>query len=164
MAITGSSKSSSNLNQFLNYTGFGAPSLGVAKVFVINDPSLPLKSYKEVLIRLKESLESNPNGLPFNRIILSDKCGILLRQYIKYNLYDRLSTRPYLTSFEKIWITFQLLKSFQWCHQRGIYHGDLKLENILITSFHWILLTDFAPFKPTRVPEVISWLIDYLIS
>ena len=154
MAITGKS---SNLNQAaLNYTGFGPPSLGVAKVFVINDPSLPLKSYKDLLIQLKESLESNPNALPFNRIILSDKSGILLRQYIKYNLYDRLSTRPYLTFFEKKWITYQLLKSFQWCHQRCINHGDVKLENILITSFNWILLTDFAPFKPTRVPEVIS--------
>lgn len=29
----------------------------------------------------------------------------------------------------------------------------LQLENILITSWNWILLSDFASFKPTYLPE-----------
>lgn len=28
-----------------------------------------------------------------------------------------------------------------------------QLENILITSWNWILLSDFASFKPTYLPE-----------
>lgn len=29
----------------------------------------------------------------------------------------------------------------------------MQLENILITSWNWILLSDFASFKPTYLPE-----------
>jgi len=28
-----------------------------------------------------------------------------------------------------------------------MYHGDIKLENIMVTSWNWVYLTDFAPFK-----------------
>jgi phosphoinositide-3-kinase regulatory subunit 4 len=52
-----------------------------------------------------------------------------------------------------LWITFQLLSALAECHQRGIYHGDIKMENVLVTSWNWILLSDFANFKPTHLPE-----------
>ena len=31
-------------------------------------------------------------------------------------------------------------------------HGDIKSENILVTSSLWVYLTDFAPFKPVELP------------
>lgn len=34
-----------------------------------------------------------------------------------------------------------------------ICHGDIKSENVLITSWNWVLLTDFAHFKPAHLPE-----------
>lgn len=46
-----------------------------------------------------------------------------------------------------------MLKGLQWCHGQRICHGDIKLENILITSNLWVLITDFAPFKPTTLPD-----------
>src|SRR5687768_6269113 len=76
--------------------GQQTPALAVAKVFVIHDPSLPIKKYKDKLDRLKDLLAGNTNALPFTRIILNDKAGILLRQFVRYSLYDRLSTRPFL--------------------------------------------------------------------
>lgn len=68
-------------------------------------------------------------------------------------MYDRVSTRPFLTTTEKKWITFQVLCALHQCHKQKICHGDIKLENILITSWNWILLSDFASFKPTFLPE-----------
>lgn len=44
-------------------------------------------------------------------------------------------------------ISFDYFIMFQICH------GDIKLENILVTSWHWVLLSDFASFKPTHLPE-----------
>ncbi|PNF29120.1 hypothetical protein B7P43_G12623, partial [Cryptotermes secundus] len=38
-------------------------------------------------------------------------------------------------------------------HLFQVCHGDIKLENILITSWNWVLLADFASFKPTYLPE-----------
>lgn len=137
-----------------NYSGLDPSGLGVAKVFVINDPTLPLKAHNEKIDQLREIVKDNPNSLGFIKSIINDKAAILLRQYIKYNLYDRLSTRPFLTFFEKTWIAFQLLKCCEWIHAKGIQHGDIKLENILITSYLWVLLTDFATYKPVFLPEV----------
>jgi len=35
-----------------------------------------------------------------------------------------------------------------------VCHGDIKSENVMVTSWNWVLLTDFASFKPTYLPEV----------
>lgn len=64
-----------------------------------------------------------------------------------------MSTRPFLTTVEKKWITFQVLCALHQCHKQKICHGDIKLENILLTSWNWVLLSDFASFKPTYLPE-----------
>lgn len=64
-----------------------------------------------------------------------------------------MSTRPFLTLVEKKWITFQVLCGLHQCHKQKVCHGDIKLENIMITSWNWILLSDFASFKPTYLPE-----------
>jgi phosphoinositide-3-kinase regulatory subunit 4 len=79
----------------------------------------------------------------------NDRSIILARPYIKDNLFHRLQTRPYLTRMEKKWIAFQLLIALKHIHNVHIAHGDLKIENILLTSYNWVLLSDFANFKPT---------------
>ena len=39
-------------------------------------------------------------------------------------------------------------------HARDIFHGDIKTENILVTSWNWLYLADFSSsFKPTYLPE-----------
>lgn len=83
----------------------------------------------------------------------TDRAGIIIREFVKHSLYDRMSTRPFLTTVEKKWITFQVLCALHQCHKQKICHGDIKLENILITSWNWVLLSDFASFKPTYLPE-----------
>lgn len=35
-----------------------------------------------------------------------------------------------------------------------VYHGDIKTENVLVTSWNWVYLVDFASYKPTYLPEV----------
>lgn len=125
----------------------------VVKVFVLHDPTLPLVEHKEKLEFLNRELSPKNNCLPFAKPVLTDKAVFLIRQYVKSNSYDRLSTRPFLTLLEKKWIAYQLLRALSFCHSRGICHGDIKLENMLVTSWVWLLLTDFASFKPALLPE-----------
>ncbi|XP_012255655.2 phosphoinositide 3-kinase regulatory subunit 4 isoform X2 [Athalia rosae] len=125
----------------------------VVKVFAIHDPTLPLTMYKDKLEDNRTKLASAVNCLPFQRTILTEKAGFIMREYVKYSLYDRISTRPFLSSIEKKWITFQVLYALHQAHKFGVCHGDIKLENIMITSWNWVLLTDFASFKPTYLPE-----------
>ncbi|CAH1773990.1 unnamed protein product [Owenia fusiformis] len=127
--------------------------LAVVKVFVIHDPSLPLKSHREKLEELRARLEKASNCLPFQRVTLSDKASLLFRQYVKDSLYDRISTRPFFNNGEKQWIAFQLLCALNQCHKLGVCHGDIKSENVMVTGWSWVLLTDFASFKPTYLPE-----------
>ena len=36
---------------------------------------------------------------------------------------------------------------------RGVSHGDIKSSNILVTSWNWVYVTDFATtYKPTYLP------------
>lgn len=40
------------------------------------------------------------------------------------------------------------------CHSLDVFHGDIKTENILVTSWNWLYLSDFSSsFKPTFLPE-----------
>ncbi|CCI47798.1 unnamed protein product [Albugo candida] len=100
-------------------------------------------------------LEAVPNLIPYADYQFSTKhhVAFLVRQYFAMNLYDRVLSRPFLSTIEKKWITFQLLKALEQCHRKGVCHGDVKLENLMIVTWNWLFLTDFAPFKPTYIPE-----------
>ena len=131
----------------------GQQQLVVVKVFTIQDQGVELKHDREKLMGIKETLEGSPNCLPFQRAFYTERAGFMVRQYVKDSLYDRISTRPFLLNIEKKWIAFQLLLAIQQAHKHGICHGDIKLENVMITSWNWVMLTDFASFKPTFLPE-----------
>lgn len=62
------------------------------------------------------------------------------------------STRPFLSPIEKKWIAYQLLNALRDAHSHKVAHGDVKSENILVTSWNWVYLTDFASYKPTYLP------------
>lgn len=67
-------------------------------------------------------------------------------------MFWRDSTRPFLSSIEKKWIAFQLLAALRDARAHKVAHGDIKSENILVTSWNWIYLSDFASHKPTYLP------------
>ena len=125
----------------------------VVKVFTIQDQGVELKNDEKRLLEIKRTLEGSPNCLPFQRAFYTERAGFMVRQYVKDSLYDRISNRPFLFHIEKKWIAFQLLLAIQQAHKHGVCHGDIKLENVMITSWNWVLLTDFASFKPTFLPE-----------
>ncbi|KAK6633048.1 hypothetical protein RUM43_012791 [Polyplax serrata] len=127
--------------------------LVVVKVFVIHDPSLPLSTYRNGIEEIRTKLASAVNCLPFQKTILQDRAGFIIREYVKSSLYDKISTRPFLTSIQKKFMAFQILYALHQCHKVGVCHGDIKLENLMVTSWNWILLTDFASYKPSYLPE-----------
>ncbi|XP_010267111.1 PREDICTED: probable serine/threonine-protein kinase vps15 isoform X2 [Nelumbo nucifera] len=47
----------------------------------------------------------------------------------------------------------QLLYAVKQSHENGVCHGDIKCENVLVTSWNWLYLADFASFKPTYIPD-----------
>ncbi|EPX75184.1 VPS15 protein kinase Ppk19 [Schizosaccharomyces octosporus yFS286] len=124
------------------------------KVFVNKLPEISLTAIVNSLQEEQERiLERSPNILPYTKTLVTMRAAYLMRPYVAHNLYDRISTRPFLDSAEKKWIMFQLLKGISDCHRHGICHGDIKTENILVTTWNWVYISDFSSFKPTFLPE-----------
>ena len=102
----------------------------------------------------RKALADVPNALPYQRALETETNGYLVRQFCYNSLYDRLSTRPFLEDVEKKWLAFQLLCALRDCHSKDIYHGDIKTENTLVTSWNWLYLSDFSSsFKRVMLPE-----------
>ncbi|KAG2522115.1 hypothetical protein JM16_005980 [Phytophthora kernoviae] len=129
----------------------------VVKIYRKYDEKESLTSAEMALrqLALAFSVEQQPNVIPYADFQLSNKYNVafMVRQYFASNLYDRICSRPFLTMVEKKWIAFQILRSLEQSHAKEICHGDIKQENVMVTSWNWVFLTDFAPFKPTYIPE-----------
>lgn len=52
-----------------------------------------------------------------------------------------MTTMPSLTDTDKMWLSFQLMCAVSQVHQADYYHGDIKSDNIMITSWNWLFLT-----------------------
>lgn len=128
--------------------------LVLVKVYFKRGDNIDLTDYHRRLINIKDTFRAldHHHVWPFQFFQETDKAAYLLRQYFFNNLHDRLSTRPFLSLVEKKWLAFQLLLAVKQCHDKGICHGDIKCENVLVTSWNWLYLADFASFKPTYIP------------
>ncbi|OAX43719.1 ARM repeat-containing protein [Rhizopogon vinicolor AM-OR11-026] len=125
----------------------------VVKIFIKQDPEISLRSYQRKLKADREALLDIPNIYTYQTFFETEKAGYLIRQWAASNLYDRISTRPFLSAVEKKWIAYQLLTALSQAHLHKTPHGDIKSTNILVTSSNWIYVTDFAgSLKPTRLP------------
>ncbi|CAA7269893.1 unnamed protein product [Cyclocybe aegerita] len=124
----------------------------VVKIFVKPDPGLSLRTHNRRLKMDREALAEIANIYNYQAFVETDKAGYIIRQWVASSLYDRISTRPFLSTVEKKWISFQLLNALRDARNRKVSHGDIKSENILVTSWNWIYLTDFASYKPTYLP------------
>lgn len=79
-----------------------------------------LDSYRAQLLKIKSSLSGFDlaNVLPFQTLHETPNAAYMTRQYLYSNLYDRLSTRPFLSNIEKV-IQNPLLLTFtaaSLCH------------------------------------------------
>jgi phosphoinositide-3-kinase regulatory subunit 4 len=126
----------------------------VAKVCMKSNANVSFQDYAKALRNERRALRDIPNVLPYARVRETNALGVLVRQFIHTSLYDRISIRPFLEDIEKKWIAFQLICAVRDCHEQGVFHGDIKSENVLVTSWGWVYLTDFASsFKPVYLPE-----------
>lgn len=126
----------------------------IIKVFIKPNEDYNLNEIQKMLYAEALLLAPLPTALNFSKVIESHRAGYLIRQHLKSNLYDRLSSRPYLSDIETKFMTFQLLQALNDIHNLDITHGDIKTENILVTSSNWLVLTDFSTtIKPAYLPD-----------
>ncbi|KAI9732111.1 MAG: Serine/threonine-protein kinase [Cirrosporium novae-zelandiae] len=103
--------------------------LVVVKVVMKPYAGMSLRTIKKTLEEERRALLDVPNALCYQRTLETEE-------------------------IEKKWLSFQLLCALRDCHSRDIFHGDIKSENILVTSWNWLYLTDFSSsYKPPYLPE-----------
>lgn len=77
---------------------------------------------------------------------------VAYRQFVYYSLLEKMRNKiPKMSMCEKKWLVFQLLCAVNQVHQEDVVHGDIKPENVLVTSFNQLFLTDIAAYKPARL-------------
>jgi phosphoinositide-3-kinase regulatory subunit 4 len=89
--------------------------------------------------------------------------AVLIRPHFYTTLSDRLASRPFLTHVEKLWIVYQLLNALETMHGNvdvdtdrhdPIVHGFLTTENVGLSSWNWVVLTDISSYKArTALPD-----------
>ncbi|VDM51815.1 unnamed protein product [Angiostrongylus costaricensis] len=148
----------------------------VWKVFLTQEDAIVYEPYRKGVFRIRDALVNAPNCCVMKRIYVSvldisspksrsikintkiaqvtPKWAVLIRPFQKQTLCDRLSTRPYIIQQEKIWYIYQIFKALAQCQKANVCHGDLKSQNVLISSWNWLQITDFAPYKPSYLPHV----------
>jgi len=128
----------------------------VVKLFLHREGAPKLDDVQNKVLQIKDALSSqwmHPNVVPYQGMEITARSAILLRHHFARNLYDRIYSRPFLTEVTKHWIAFQVLCSVCQAHSVGVAHGDLKTENIFVSSWNHAILSDFAMFKPLVLPE-----------
>ncbi|CAK0795091.1 unnamed protein product [Prorocentrum cordatum] len=130
--------------------------LVLVKLFILRDGQPDLEVVKARILQVKDAFRSQwlyPNVVPYQACEIAGQSAILLRQHFARNLYERIHTRPFLSETLKCWLAFQVLCSVCQAHSAGAAHGDLKTENVFVSSWNHATLTDFAMFKPLLLPE-----------
>ena len=126
----------------------------IAKIFFKSDFAIEeIKSQTEKIKETQKKIinESLHNVIPLIYMEEITRSVIIFRQYIEYNLKERIYLMPYLNNIQKIWITLQILYAVNELAELGIVHGDLKPENILLTSNLSVYLSDIATYKPSYI-------------
>eukprot|EP00760_Papus_ankaliazontas_P010766 PhM_4_TR1443/c0_g1_i1/m.63226/K08333/PIK3R4, VPS15; phosphoinositide-3-kinase, regulatory subunit 4 len=115
-----------------------------------------LEAIQDLLSQFRLQKPTAPwNVAYYTRMIDTDKDGgacCLMRPYFASSLPERMLTRPFLRQEQKLFVVYQVLQAVGTIHKLGVGHGDLKTENVMVTSGLWVYITDIAPFKPTFIP------------
>uniref|UniRef100_A0A8C4PIP7 non-specific serine/threonine protein kinase n=1 Tax=Equus asinus TaxID=9793 RepID=A0A8C4PIP7_EQUAS len=140
-------------------------------------------------IEIMSSL-NHPHIIAIHEVFESSSKIVIVMEYAsRGDLYDYISERQRLSERDARHFFRQIVSAVHYCHQNGVVHRDLKLENILLDANGNIKIADFglsnlyhqgkflqtfcgSPLyaspeivngKPYTGPEVDSWSLGVLL-
>ncbi|CAD8127528.1 unnamed protein product [Paramecium sonneborni] len=119
---------------------------------------------------LIEQLKNSPNLMPFHNLINFGstpkpqpsealiECNkdylAVSRQFLYLTLEERLQSNYKLPKCLLNFYALQFLSAVNTLHKRNLYHGHIRSSNVLLTSLDFLILADFASYKPTYLNEL----------
>ncbi|XP_044499768.1 CBL-interacting serine/threonine-protein kinase 1-like [Mangifera indica] len=90
-------------------------------------------------------LLKHPNVVRLHEVLASKSKIYMVLEYVTGGeLFDRIASKGKLPEAEGRKIFQQLIDGVSYCHNKGVFHRDLKLENVLVDSKGNIKISDFG--------------------
>ncbi|XP_054807599.1 CBL-interacting serine/threonine-protein kinase 1 [Prosopis cineraria] len=90
-------------------------------------------------------LLKHPNVVRLHEVLASKtKIYMVLECVTGGELFDRIASKGKLPEAEGRKLFQQLIDGVSYCHDKGVFHRDLKLENVLVDAKGNIKITDFG--------------------
>ncbi|XP_045787449.1 CBL-interacting serine/threonine-protein kinase 1-like [Trifolium pratense] len=89
-------------------------------------------------------LLKHPNVVRLYEVLASKTKIYMVLEYVNGGeLFDKISSKGKLTEAHGRKMFQQLIDGVSYCHNKGVFHRDLKLENVLLDAKGNIKITDF---------------------
>ncbi|KAJ7955329.1 Non-specific serine/threonine protein kinase [Quillaja saponaria] len=90
-------------------------------------------------------LLKHPNVVRLYEVLASKTRIYMVLEYVNGGeLFDRIASKGKLTEAEGRKLFQQLIDGVSYCHNKGVFHRDLKLENVLVDDKGNIMISDFG--------------------
>lgn len=90
-------------------------------------------------------LLKHPNVVRLHEVLASKTKIYMVLEYVTGGeLFDRLASNGKLSEAEGRKLFQQLIDGVSYCHDKGVFHRDLKLENLLVDDRGNIKISDFG--------------------
>ncbi|CAL5415143.1 unnamed protein product [Camellia sinensis] len=90
-------------------------------------------------------LLKHPNVVRLHEVLASKSKIYMVLEYVTGGeLFDRIASKGKLSESRGRKLFQQLIDGVSYCHNKGVYHRDLKLENVLVDAKGNIKITDFG--------------------
>lgn len=87
----------------------------------------------------------HPNVVRLHEVLASKTKIFMVLEYVDGGeLFDRIACKGKLSEAEGRRLFQQLVDGVSYCHSRGVFHRDLKLENVLIDAKGNVKISDFG--------------------
>ncbi|XP_059448288.1 CBL-interacting serine/threonine-protein kinase 1-like [Corylus avellana] len=90
-------------------------------------------------------LLKHPNVVRLHEVLASkNKINMVLEYVTGGELFNRIASKGKLKEIEGRKLFQQLIDGVSYCHTKGVFHRDLKLENVLVDAKGNIKISDFG--------------------